>query len=159
MSNILLSSLNFCFIPFSIWLFKSNVATPCVLKYEFGFNSFAVKDCLFNSSANSDGPSSNSIFLPITSFIKSFHTRLNVPHHTLFVSVDDNLLVFVGVIFAFPFTFSIIFIVAYVTPDNIKVAHKIIIHIFKTLFISSNPFFIKILYNSFLPLWIRFLTF
>jgi len=36
----------------------------------------------------------------------------------IFVSVDDNLLVYVGVIFAFPFTFSIIFIVAYVTPDN-----------------------------------------
>ena len=115
--------------------------------------------CLFSSSANSDGPSSNSIFPPITSFIKSFHTKLKVPHHTLFVSIDDILLVNVGAIFAFPEKLSTIFAVAYTPPATKILIHNIAIITFETLFISSNPFFISIFRNSFLPLWIRFLTF
>ena len=114
---------------------------------------------MFSSFASSDSPSSNSTFPFITSFIKSFHTKLKVPTHTLLLSIVDNLLVYVGVICAFPVKPSIIFIVAYTPPASKTLMHNIIIITFETLFISSNPFIIKIFRSSFLPLWIRFFIF
>ena len=112
LSIILLFSLNFCFIPFSILFFNSKLVSSCILNIEFSDNCDIVNVCLFNSSASSDGPSLNSIGPFITSFIKSFQTKLNVPTHTLLLSIVDNLLVYVGVIVAFPVLALIILVAA-----------------------------------------------